>query len=374
MALVPPTARAALAAERDELRRDLRRLERAPWDSRVALYCTVATLVPLGIGAGVDQLALGAVAAIGALNLLLAVGEPPGRTRFDRLVAACVLNAVAYAVGTWGSNAGWLAVPFAAVGIFAILSIGLASDTAAITTPMAAMFVFGVGLPGGSVAVALQRFELSFLGGALALVGWIAFAEVSRRRAGTWSVTAESSGTFAAPSFARRGREEVVAHAVVVAATAALGLALADALGLVRDYWIMLTVLVSLRATLGSTFSFASMRVTGTVAGAVVALGIVAVTPDPWLLGVAFAGFGFLMFAIRWVNYVLYTLFLTPYVILLLNLVYPGDWNLALWRVVDTLIGGGLSLAAAVLLALIAWQRRRGSPRRPADRARTASG
>jgi uncharacterized membrane protein YccC len=56
------------------------------------------------------------------------------------------------------------------------------------------------------------------------------------------------------------------------------------------------------------------------------------------------------------VNYGLFVFFLTPWIVLYKDIGRPGDWELALWRIANTLIGTGLALAA-IHLILPRWER-----------------
>ena len=49
-------------------------------------------------------------------------------------------------------------------------------------------------------------------------------------------------------------------------------------------------------------------------------------------------------------NYGLYVVFLTPFVVLMLNIAAPGHWQIGLVRIFDNLTGGVLALAVAYLL------------------------
>jgi uncharacterized membrane protein YccC len=62
------------------------------------------------------------------------------------------------------------------------------------------------------------------------------------------------------------------------------------------------------------------------------------------------------MMAVLPVNYGLFVFFLTPWIVLYKDIDQPGDWNLALWRIANTLIGAALALAA-IHLVLPRWER-----------------
>jgi uncharacterized membrane protein YccC len=49
-------------------------------------------------------------------------------------------------------------------------------------------------------------------------------------------------------------------------------------------------------------------------------------------------------------NYSLFVVFLTPFVVLMIETVQPTDWRIALTRVLDTLAGGLIALAVSYLL------------------------
>ena len=136
----------------------------------------------------------------------------------------------------------------------------------------------------------------------------------------------------------------------MVAVTVAAGLAISEQAGLVRDYWVMLTIISCVRLRAGITLSFTLQRVLGTVAGALVALATTLAIGATWMSVVPLLVFGIGTFSTRNANYVVFTLFLTAFIIVLLNLAYPGNELLALTRVLDTCIGGVLALVAGGVL------------------------
>jgi uncharacterized membrane protein YccC len=70
------------------------------------------------------------------------------------------------------------------------------------------------------------------------------------------------------------------------------------------------------------------------------------------VLGVLLFGFALVMYSSRLVNQALYQAFFTPFLIVLLNILYPGDWWFALVRIADVTIGGLVAIAAVYLLSL----------------------
>jgi uncharacterized membrane protein YccC len=121
---------------------------------------------------------------------------------------------------------------------------------------------------------------------------------------------------------------------------------LSDVLPLERSYWVPLTVAVILKPDYGSVFARALQRAIGTVLGAVLGAAILAVVPfGPWLL-LPFGILAALMPYGKARNFGLSAAFLTPLVVLLIDLQNPGGWRLAADRALDTL------LASAVVLLI----------------------
>jgi uncharacterized membrane protein YccC len=117
-----------------------------------------------------------------------------------------------------------------------------------------------------------------------------------------------------------------------------------EVLALARSYWVILTVVIVLKPDFGSVFVRAVQRGIGTVLGAVLGAAILVVVPyGPWLL-LPFAILAALLPYGRSRNYGLQAVFLTPLVVLLIDLLTRATWYLALDRLVDTLLGCAIAL------------------------------
>jgi len=330
-------------------------LERKDIDAVTGVRAAAFALTPFILGLIVGQVSAGAIATLGTLNedvvstlgaINLTVtegGAPSFLRRFAPLAVGCVLNAFAFSIGTLVGVAGWLAVPLVAAGVLVCLIVRLRPELFQVGLVTAVVFVVGVGLPGGSEAAAYSRFWLILAGGLWALLGatlqWLA----QRRRVAAAPTPGVQSP---APS-----SSEIAIHSIVVAAAVAAGLAISDYAGLVRDYWVMLTVLSCARLMPRLTLSFTAMRVIGTIAGAVLGfVTTVLIGANAPLAVVPMFVFSVGMFSTRNANYIVFTLFLTAFIIVLLNLAYPGDQVLALTRILDTCIGGALALSTGGVL------------------------
>jgi len=129
-----------------------------------------------------------------------------------------------------------------------------------------------------------------------------------------------------------------------------------EVLPLQRSYWVVLTVAIVLKPDMGSVFARAVQRGLGTVVGAVLgAVIIVAVPYGPWLL-LPFAILAALLPYGRSRNYGLLATFLTPLVVVLIDLLAPGGWRLAEARLADTLIGCAIVLLIGYAPWPMSWQ------------------
>jgi uncharacterized membrane protein YccC len=117
-----------------------------------------------------------------------------------------------------------------------------------------------------------------------------------------------------------------------------------QALPLQRSYWVVLTVAIVLRPDFGSVFARALQRGLGTVVGAVLGAVILIVLPPGPLLLIPCAVFAGLLPYGRDRNWGLFSTFLTPLVVILIDLLVRSGWSLALDRLIDTVLGCAIVL------------------------------
>ena len=116
-----------------------------------------------------------------------------------------------------------------------------------------------------------------------------------------------------------------------------------EVLPLQRSYWVPLTVAIVLKPDYGSVFARAVQRGIGTVVGAVAGAVLLVLVHGAWLL-IPFGVLAALLPFGRSRNYGLLATFLTPLVVVLIDLLSPGGWQLAGDRLIDTLIGCAIVL------------------------------
>jgi uncharacterized membrane protein YccC len=135
-------------------------------------------------------------------------------------------------------------------------------------------------------------------------------------------------------------------HGLRLAATLALAAAAAHAFDVPRGYWASITVLLVLKPEFGETYVRGVGRIVGTLAGAglvvalVAALGRHPAAITPLLL--VFVWSSYLLFR---VNYAVFTLCITGYIVLLLYLAGVSGRMAAEYRALNTILGGALALA-----------------------------
>jgi uncharacterized membrane protein YccC len=150
-------------------------------------------------------------------------------------------------------------------------------------------------------------------------------------------------------------RAVLAPHTVLLRSALRLGLVTAAAvwltwaLDLKRGYWVTITIVIILQPYSGATTLKAMQRVLGTVVGGALTALLGALFHGPWaILGLAFV-FSATCVALLPLNYAAFSVFLTPTFVLLAE-ANAGDWHLAGLRIVNTLLGGALSLVGARLL------------------------
>ncbi len=145
-------------------------------------------------------------------------------------------------------------------------------------------------------------------------------------------------------------RSPVGRHALRVATVATIAVGISMGSGLSKGYWVPLTVLIILRPYLGVTLERTAWRVGGTVLGGLVAVALLAGLRNPAAMVAAILVITVVALSLIPLNYGAAVVLITPLVVLLLDLDHPGDWKVAVARVINTIVGGALALAGSYLL------------------------
>jgi uncharacterized membrane protein (TIGR01666 family) len=117
-----------------------------------------------------------------------------------------------------------------------------------------------------------------------------------------------------------------------------------------HSYWLLLTIIVILKPGYSLTKQRNFERFTGTISGGVIGLLILLFVHDRTILFAFIIIFMIGTYTFQRLNYIVMVILLTPYVLLLFNLLGLGFINVAEERLLDTAIGSLLSFLASYLL------------------------
>ena len=145
-------------------------------------------------------------------------------------------------------------------------------------------------------------------------------------------------------------------HALRLALAIAIAQLLSYLLPIPRGYWISLTALIALKPNFGGTVQSAGQRIIGTLIGGVVGIILVTFIDNSLTLTLLIFLLLFGATSLRPLSYSLFVVLLTPAIILLLNVMGMGDWEVGVQRIADVLIGGVLALGSSYLL-FPSWER-----------------
>jgi uncharacterized membrane protein YccC len=139
-------------------------------------------------------------------------------------------------------------------------------------------------------------------------------------------------------------------HALRLGVATAIAALVASGVHVVRGYWIPMTVVIVLKPNFGGTLQRAAQRITGTILGALLAAVLLLLSTNPWWLLAALTALAFATFALRNRNYTLFSLALTPMVMLMLDIAHPITVTDSFLRIVHTIIGSLIALLSGYLL------------------------
>jgi uncharacterized membrane protein YccC len=148
----------------------------------------------------------------------------------------------------------------------------------------------------------------------------------------------------------------IARHALRVGVAVMLGIIVYSLFDLEHGYWITFAIVAVMKPDVGGSQSFIAKRVTATVIGGIIAALLVYAAPNVDVMLLMLVPIGLLSFTLISVNYRIGIIFFTMFIVLLVDLGTPGDWQLAALRILNTVIGGTIALAASYLL-WPTWQR-----------------
>ncbi len=149
----------------------------------------------------------------------------------------------------------------------------------------------------------------------------------------------------------RQLRDSALPYALRLTAVLAISTEIYRQLAFQSGYWIPMTALLVLRPGLADTASRAIARTAGTVAGAFLSSTfLVYVHPNTIGLAALVLLFTWLSYSVVNVNYGLFSVFLTSYIVFLLSLDHLPGATVAHRRVVCTALGGAIALTVRLVV------------------------
>lgn len=141
-------------------------------------------------------------------------------------------------------------------------------------------------------------------------------------------------------------KSPIFRHSLRLAATVMIGYALGSIFAFQNPYSILLVVIVIMRPSYGLTRNRAKDRLIGTLIGGAIAFGLVFLVQDPIIYGIL--GIISLVIAVSLVqkNYKASATFITLSAVFIYAILSPNVLSLIKFRILDTLVGVGLSYAA----------------------------
>jgi hypothetical protein len=330
--------------------------------------------MPLALGIGLGEEAIGASAAFGGLNAALGVPRGPLRERIGWGAGAalgCCLS-VAAATAVQDSIAASVVSAFVLVGLTAFLrTFGVSGGLTGFV--IGAIFVIMNGIPSAPLDVGERTlwFALGSLAGVVLMV--VAYARGAPQPGPPVTplgkVLARGARQFRA---ALTGDTLLRAHALRLASIVALTTLTYQLLGLEHGYWVPLTVLAVLQPEEHASSVRAIQRATGTLVGTAVIAVLTIATGEQWLMVTAQGIAAFGLFALHSRGYFWLVVLLTPTALLTLSAVdYQGD-AVALERVAWSALGIVLGLALAELLWRLPHRRPQATGSSPAPAVRSS--
>ncbi|MDQ6903358.1 MAG: FUSC family protein, partial [Bacteroidota bacterium] len=146
-------------------------------------------------------------------------------------------------------------------------------------------------------------------------------------------------------------KSSVFRHSLRMMVTCAAGYTIAKLLPHGQhSYWLLLTIIVILKPGFSLTKQRNFERFTGTIAGGLIGLLLLAFVHDRTILFVVIIFFMIGTYTFQRLNYIVMVIFMTPYILTLFNLLGMPFVNVAEERLLDTAIGSVLSFMASYVL------------------------
>ena len=329
---------------------------------RTDLVFILAIAICLGVGLGCGHPAAGMIAAGGAMTVGLGAKQRIDDSRLLPMIFVSLGMAFSTFVGMVVGHQNFLIVPLAALWGFGYGLLtsrpegyGWVAQQCVVTLLVASAFPFSAQAASLRAALILAGCVVQILATSILLrllkqlsADLLAVARYARaEELLLLAAIAETTQSI------RKGKilQSALPYALRLAVTLAIGTAVYTHLHFSSGYWIPMTALLVLKPGLSDTASRAIARTLGTVAGAILAsFMIVYLAPAPLALAAFTLLFAWLTYGTLNVNYALFSVSITGYIVFLLSLAGVSGSSVAVRRTIFTIMGGGLALAVRLVV------------------------
>jgi hypothetical protein len=334
---------------------EVTRLHWTQWRARQSLPCVLTIAIALAAGIAAGRPAVGMIAASGAMSVGFGAFQRLGRSRVAPMLWASIGMSVSAMGGSFVGHSGPGAMFNAFVAGFGgglLLEVSPGAGWVGLQCGIAALVASGY--PAGA-GLAFSR-ALLILAGGLAQTG-VVFLFWRLGAVGRVKVDADPyPGVAKMLSILRNilvHRDTAFRFSARRGLTLAVGAGIAHYAHLPNGYWAPMTALLVLRTDFQQTFHRGVARVVGTLAGAVLANALV-VELRPGLVTVAalVALFAWLGYSLINVNYGVFAICLTSYIVFLLAVAGLPPHEVIAHRSLNTALGGALALLSYAYLLL----------------------
>jgi len=301
----------------------------------------------------------GLIAGGGAFTIGFGANQRIADSRSIPMIAAIFAISVATLIGTLVGHGSWLLVLTAGLSafIYGVLTarntgvswvaqqaiIALLVASAFPVGPRGAFIRAGLLAAGGTLQLLITSAGLSLLPDLRKELFWIASTIVS--------TAYDQDGKFVSElkqlrqSLPALSTSATIGYCVRLVLTLTIATEIYRRAGIQTGYWIPMTALLVQKPAFFETLARAAGRILGTLAGAwICSLLIAHLTPSPMFLAAMATLFALLAFATNAVNYGLFSVFITAYIVFLLSLNQIPGPVIAHRRAWCTTLGGLIAL------------------------------
>ncbi len=339
---------------------------------RIPLICLPAIALSLAIALAAGHPGAGLIAAGGAMTVGFGAMQSIDGSRLVPMIGAAVGMSISTLIGMVAGHQSYVLLLTCAVwgfcyGLLTTRAAGVSwvGQQCVITLLVASAFPFhlrnaairaSLVLAGGALQIVLTSLQLKVL--RELHTDFFSFVRTSYAEQALLRV---SMGQSFRGILSRDAPANPVFHfGLRLAVVLALSCEIYHRWNVPSGYWIPMTAMLVLKPAFNETVKRALARIGGTLAGAVLTSYLVAhLQPTPLELAILVVVCAFLAYSTLNVNYALYTVFLTAYIVFLLALANLPGLVIAHRRAICTITGGVLALLVH-LDAVRRWRRKAG--------------